>query len=226
MACYIGGGTNCPAENGPDLDVGAPPVLITLPDGKEALIVAPKSGDVLALNPDDGTLLWRHKYGHGGFAGGVHWGLAAADGTILAPNADTVFTEKIIGERKPGLFAINPVDGDIKWFVPAPETCRSEERPACDPGFSAPVTAIPGVVFAGSFDGHLRAFEIRSGKLLWDFDTDRDFPSVSGDLAKGGSIESAGPLVQNGHVIVNSGYLFGDRMGGNALLVFAPKSSR
>jgi len=223
MACYIGGGTNCPEENGPDLDIGAPPVLMSLASGKDALIVGSKSGDVLALDPDDGSLLWRHKYGHGGFAGGVHWGLAVAENTILAPNADTVFTEKVIGERKPGLFAINPVDGDIKWFVPAPETCRPEERPACDPGYSAPVTAIPGVVFAGAFDGHLRAYAIRTGKLLWDFDTDQDFPSVSGDLAKGGSIESAGPLVQEGHVIVNSGYLFGDRMGGNALLVFAPR---
>lgn len=223
MACYIGGGTNCPEENGPDLDIGAPPVLMSLANGQEALIVGSKSGDVLSLDPDDGSLLWRHKYGHGGFAGGVHWGLAVAEDAILAPNADTVFTEKVIGERKPGLFAINPVDGDIKWFVPAPETCRPEERPACDPGYSAPVTAIPGVVFAGAFDGHLRAYAIRTGKLLWDFDTHQDFPSVSGDVAKGGSIESAGPLVQDGHVIVNSGYLFGDRMGGNALLVFAPR---
>jgi hypothetical protein len=27
--------------------------------------------------------------------------------------------------------------------------------------------------------------------------------------------------VQGGHVVVNSGYLFGDRMAGNALMVFA-----
>lgn len=226
MACYIGGGTNCPEENGPDLDIGAPPALITLPDGRDALIVGQKSGHVFALDPDDGSLLWRNKYGHGGFAGGVHWGLAVGEGTIFAPNADTVFTEKVVGDRKPGLFAINPVDGDVKWFAPAPDACAPEDRPACDPGFSAPVTAIPGVVFAGAFDGHLRAYETRTGKLLWDFDTHGEFTSVSGDIARGGSIESAGPLVQNGHVIVNSGYLFGDRMAGNALLVFAPKATR
>ncbi len=223
MACYIGGGTNCPKENGPDLDIGAPPALITLPDGRDALIVGQKSGHVFALDPEDGSLMWRNKYGHGGFAGGVHWGLAVGEGTIFAPNADTVFTEKIIGERKPGLFAINPVDGDVKWFVPAPDVCAPEDLPACDPGFSAPVTAIPDVVFSGAFDGHLRAYESRSGKLLWDFDTNQEFPAVSGDIARGGSIESAGPLVQAGHVIVNSGYLFGDRMAGNALLVFAAK---
>ncbi|MEZ5595686.1 MAG: hypothetical protein R3E84_04720 [Pseudomonadales bacterium] len=53
----------------------------------------------------------------------------------------------------------------------------------------------------------------RTGKLLWDFNTHDEFNSVSGDT-RGGSLESAGPLVQAGHVIVNSGYLFGDRMGG------------
>jgi len=221
MACYIGGGTNCPVENGPDLDIGAPPVLTRLPGGKDVLIVGQKSGHVFALDPDDGGLLWRHRYGRGGFAGGVHWGLAVSPETIFAPNADTLFTEKVEGVRKPGLFAINPTDGRVKWFAPAPETCTSSNRPACDPGYSAPVTAIPGVVFAGAFDGHLRAHDAENGKILWDFNTLGEFPSVSGEIARGGSIESAGPLVQHGHVVVNSGYLFGDRMAGNALMVFA-----
>jgi len=151
----------------------------------------------------------------------VHWGLAVSPETIFAPNADTLFTEKVEGVRKPGLFAINPTDGRVKWFAPAPETCTSSNRPACDPGYSAPVTAIPGVVFAGAFDGHLRAHDAENGKILWDFNTLGEFPSVSGEIARGGSIESAGPLVQHGHVVVNSGYLFGDRMAGNALMVFA-----
>ena len=221
MACYIGGGTNCPVENGPDLDIGAPPVLTRLADGKDLLIVGQKSGHVFALDPDDGRLLWRNRYGRGGFAGGVHWGLAVSADTIFAPNADTVFTEKAEGIRKPGLFAIDPADGRVKWFAPAPVVCQASDRPACDPGYSAPVTAIPGVVFAGAFDGHLRAHDAFDGKILWDFNTHGEFPSVSGEIARGGSLESAGPLVQDGHVVVNSGYLFGDRMAGNALLVFA-----
>lgn len=225
MACYIGGGPNCPVENGPDLDIGAPPVLTRLSSGKDVLIVGQKSGHVFALDPDDGRLLWRNRYGRGGFAGGVHWGLAVSPETIFAPNADTVFTEQSVGDRKPGLFAIDPADGRVKWFAPAPETCVPDNQPACDPGYSAPATAIPGVVFAGAFDGHLRAHDAESGKILWDFNTLGKFPSVSGEIARGGSIESAGPLVQHGHVIVNSGYLFGDRMAGNALMVFAVPES-
>jgi hypothetical protein len=38
--------------------------------------------------------------------------------------------------------------------------------------------AMPGVVFVGSRDGHLRAYDAADGTVLWDFDTVRDFDSV------------------------------------------------
>ncbi|MEM9168031.1 MAG: PQQ-binding-like beta-propeller repeat protein [Pseudomonadota bacterium] len=221
MACFIGGGPNCPEENGPDLDIGAPPMLVTDETGRDLVVVGQKSGDVFALDPDDnGALIWKKKIGRGGFAGGVHWGMASDGRTVYAPNADTEFIGRFKGERKPGLFALDAATGETRWFAAAPLTCAEEEKPACDPGYSAPVTVAGDLVFAGAFDGHLRAYDKASGDLLWDFDTNRDFPSVSGETARGGSIESAGPVVANGRVLVNSGYLFGDRMPGNALLVF------
>jgi polyvinyl alcohol dehydrogenase (cytochrome) len=220
MACFIGGGANCPAEDGPDLDIGAPPMLVRV-DGKDLVVAGQKSGDVFALDPANGRLLWRKKVGRGGFAGGVHWGMASDGKRIYVPNADTVFTGRFTGPRKPGLFALNPKDGEIEWFAPAPDVCAEADKPACDQGFSAAVTAIPGVVFAGAFDGHLRAYDSDNGDLLWYFDTNGRFESVSGELARGGSIESDGPVIYRGHVLVNSGYLFGDRMAGNSLLVFS-----
>ena len=221
MACFIGGGPNCPEEDGPDLDIGAPPMLLAREDG-DLVIGGQKSGDVFALNADTGELVWRRKIGRGGFAGGVHWGMATDGERIYAPNADTVFSGRFKGPRKPGLFALDPADGSEMWFTPAPEVCAEADKPACDPGLSAAVTAIPGVVFAGAFDGHLRAYDAATGEILWDFDTNQPFESVSGDVAHGGSIEADGPVVYRGHVAINSGYLFGDRMPGNALLVFAP----
>jgi polyvinyl alcohol dehydrogenase (cytochrome) len=225
MACFIGGGANCPEENGPDLDIGAPPMLVNV-DGKDVVIAGQKSGDVFALDPVDGSLLWRKKVGRGGFAGGVHWGMASDENLVYVPNADTVFTGRFSGERKPGLFALNPQDGEIVWFAAAPDVCAEQDKPACDQGFSAAVTAIDGVVFAGSFDGHLRAYDATNGDLMWDFNTHDQFASVSGEVARGGSIEADGPVIYRGHVLVNSGYLFGDRMPGNALLVFAPPPDR
>lgn len=221
MACFIGGGANCPEEDGPDLDIGAPPMLINV-NGQDRVIVGQKSGDVFALDPANGALVWRNKIGRGGFAGGIHWGMAAIDDTVFAPNADTVFTGRFTGPRKPGLFALNGQDGEILWHAPAPDVCAETDKPACDQGFSAAVTAIDGVVFAGAFDGHLRAYDSNTGNLLWDFNTHDQFTSVSGEIARGGSIESDGPVVYRGNVLINSGYLFGDRMAGNALLVFAP----
>jgi polyvinyl alcohol dehydrogenase (cytochrome) len=222
MSCFIGQAANCPEENGPDFDIGAPPVLLRLSSGKDILLVGQKSGFVFALDPDqEGALLWKKRIGLGGFAGGVHWGMAADSDTLYAPNADTNFINKWQGERTPGLYALNAENGDQIWFTPAPDACAEEDKPACDPGLSAAVTAIPGVVFAGAFDGHLRAYDSSTGSIIWDFSTAREFETLSGETARGGSIESDGPVVANGQVLVNSGYLFGGRMAGNVLLAFS-----
>jgi polyvinyl alcohol dehydrogenase (cytochrome) len=221
MSCFIGGGPNCPRENGPDLDIGAPPILYHRAGGRDLLLVGEKSADVFALDPDDGHQIWRVKYGRGGYAGGVHWGMTATPKALYTPISDATITGTEKGERKAGLFALNPDDGAIIWYSPAPDACTPERKPACDPGFSAPATSIPGVVFAPSFDGWFRAFRESDGKLIWSYDTNRSFDTVSGAKAHGGSMESAGALVVGGRVAVNSGYLFGGRMPGNVLLVFS-----
>ena len=221
MACLTSHTENCPRENGPDLDIGAPPVLQRLKNGREVLLVGEKSADVFSLDPEDGKLLWHVKYARGGYVGGVHWGMASAPSVLYTPIADTTITGAEKGERKPGLFALDPTSGAIKWFAPAPDACRADQKPACDPGYSAPATAIPGAVFSPSFDGWLRAYRESDGKLLWSFDTTQTFETVSGTKAHGGAIESAGAIVVGGRVAVNSGYLFGARMPGNVLLVFS-----
>ena len=38
---------------------------------------------------------------------------------------------------------------------------------------------IPGVAFFGSMDGHLRAYSTIDGKILWDYDTAKDLPTVN-----------------------------------------------
>jgi polyvinyl alcohol dehydrogenase (cytochrome) len=222
MACFIGGGPNCPVENGPDLDIGASTVLLNLSGGKSLVLAGQKSADVFALDPDaGGKLVWKNKLGRGGYAGGVHWGIALAGTTLYVPIADTKF---LPGEQSlpahPGLNAVNALTGAKVWFTPAPDVCRSDQKPACDAGLSAPPTVMEGAVFAGSFDGHLRAYDTKNGKILWDFDTAREFETINGIKAHGGSIEAAGPVIADGLVLVNSGYLFGGRMGGNVLLAF------
>jgi polyvinyl alcohol dehydrogenase (cytochrome) len=91
----------------------------------------------------------------------------------------------------------------------------------CSPAQSAAVTAAPGVVFSGSVDGHLRAYSTEDGKVLWDIDTARAYQAVNGGIARGGSLDAAGPAVANGTVVVNSGYGQWGGMPGNVLLAFS-----
>jgi polyvinyl alcohol dehydrogenase (cytochrome) len=86
----------------------------------------------------------------------------------------------------------------------------------------APPTLIPGVVFAGSLDGHLRAYDTRDGSVLWDFDTAQEFPTINGLRAHGGSLNGAGPAIVSGMVYVNTGYT--NAMGGNVRLAFSANS--
>jgi polyvinyl alcohol dehydrogenase (cytochrome) len=79
---------------------------------------------------------------------------------------------------------------------------------------------IPGVIFSGSLDGHLRAFSTEDGKVLWDFDTVRDFDTVNRVKASGGGVDGPGPVVSGGLLFVGSGYARTGGMGGNVLLAF------
>jgi polyvinyl alcohol dehydrogenase (cytochrome) len=80
---------------------------------------------------------------------------------------------------------------------------------------------IPGIVFAGSIDGHLRAYATRDGGVVWDFDTAQEFTTVNGVAARGGSIDVGGPAIANGVVVTTSGYGTWGGMRGNVLLAFS-----
>jgi polyvinyl alcohol dehydrogenase (cytochrome) len=77
---------------------------------------------------------------------------------------------------------------------------------------------IPGAVISPGLDGHIRAYEISTGKLIWDFDAAKDFPTTNGIPAKGGAFVSTGPTLADGMLFVNSG---GAGMAGNVLLAFS-----
>jgi polyvinyl alcohol dehydrogenase (cytochrome) len=119
-----------------------------------------------------------------------------------------------------GLTALRIEDGSKIWF--APGIPCAPPRPGCSPAQSAAVTVIPGAVFSGAVDGHLRAFSTEDGRVLWDFDTAKEFATVNGVKAKGGSVDGPGPIVVDGMVFVNSGYPRNGGMPGNVLLAFGP----
>jgi polyvinyl alcohol dehydrogenase (cytochrome) len=168
--------------------------------------------------------------GQGGKNGGVQWGMASDGQAVFAavsdltgvPNYDgPVGGAKFDPAKGGGLAALRPADGGKIWFA-TPHPC-DPPRPGCSPAQSQAVTAIPGVVFSGSVDGHLRAFAAEDGKVLWDFDTAKSYSAVNGVEAKGGSLDGAGPVIAGGMLFVNSGYPRNGGMPGNVLLAFAPE---
>jgi len=222
LACmpFIPDKSNCPVENGPDVDFASPPALIAR-DGQEILVAGQKSGDVWALEPDSGKLVWHRKIGRGGNQGGQHFGLAVDQGRVYVPMSDYDDDMLPVSAARPGLYALDAFTGEMLWAAPADNVCG--ERKDCDPGISQAVTAIPGVVFAGHMDGRLRAYDGATGKVLWEVDTDREWSTVSGEQARGGSFGGgAGPMVVDGHVYATSGYGLYFHMPGNVLLVFGP----
>ena len=70
-------------------------------------------------------------------------------------------------------------------------------------------------------DGHIRAFSTEDGHLLWDFDTAKDFPTINGVPAHGGSLDGAGSVIVDGMIYINSGYPRFGGMPGNVLLAFS-----
>ncbi len=210
------GNPNCPEEVGPDADFGSSPILRTLPDGKDILVVGQKSGVAYGLDPDRiGAIVWQFRAGKGGALGGIEWGMAADETQVYVPVSDVLLKPAEAG----GLFALRLADGEKVWHAPpAPLACTSGR--GCTGAQSAAITAIPGVVFSGSIDGHLRAYSTSDGRVLWDFDTAREFPTVNGVKANGGSIDAPGPVVVGGMVFTNSGYGLWRGKPGNVLLAF------
>jgi polyvinyl alcohol dehydrogenase (cytochrome) len=74
--------------------------------------------------------------------------------------------------------------------------------------------------FAGSMDGGVRAYSAADGKIVWTFDTNKDFETVNGVPAKGGAMDGPGPVVSGGMVYVLSGYVSLIGRPGNVLLAF------
>jgi polyvinyl alcohol dehydrogenase (cytochrome) len=67
----------------------------------------------------------------------------------------------------------------------------------------------------------LRAFSNSTGEILWDVDTAREYQTVNGAAAKGGSLDGPGPVIAAGMLYVNSGYGQFGGMPGNVFLAFS-----
>ena len=232
-SCQLEGKVNCPDSDGPDFDFASPAILVSLPNSKRALLLGQKSAVIYAVDPDQrGKILWQSRIGKGGTVGGIEWGSATDGRNVYVALSDITFDVT----RKPGsndraydlnpnkgggIFAFRVDNGERMWQTPPPGC--GDRRP-CSPAQSAAVTAIPGLVWSGSEDGHLRGYSTANGKIVWDYDTAHEYQTVNGLPGRGGAIDVAGPVVAGGMLFTVSGYPARGGMGGNVLLAFGVDS--
>jgi polyvinyl alcohol dehydrogenase (cytochrome) len=239
---------NCPNPMGPDHDFGASAVLVSRPFGGQVLVAGQKSGLVYGFNPDDGRLLWTTRVGEGSALGGVEWGIASDNKSVYVPNSDVIqlLNAAAIAQGKappgteagsagkPGLTALDPKTGKIRWQAAAPEApchyagdrSRDYAGSACIRAQSAAPAVIPGLVFSGTMDGWLRAYDASTGKIVWAFSTTaQTYDTVNGVKDQpGGSIDGTGPTIAGGMLYTMSGFNGAARTGGNGtnvLLAFS-----
>ncbi|MGB4248120.1 MAG: PQQ-binding-like beta-propeller repeat protein [Pseudohongiellaceae bacterium] len=220
MACTAGSNhPNCP-DPGPDLDIGAPILSTTLSTGKDILVAGTKGAVVFGLDPDDnGKVLWQTRVGRGGPLGGVHWGMTFVGDIAYVPVSDRSAGGAETETRQPGLHAIDMKTGERLWFAETPARCATGQT-GCMDAYSAPASATDDLVVTGSLNGYLFAHDQRAGELVWEFNTAQDYTTVNAVPAKGGAIDSTGPVFSGDYMIVNSGYATFGQMPGNAVLVF------
>ncbi|MCU1337944.1 MAG: pvaA [Bryobacterales bacterium] len=221
---------------GPDFDFGSSAILVNTGNvrsgNRDLLLAGQKSGVVYALDPArKGEIVWQIRVGKGSTNGGVQWGMAADGQNVYAAVSDLaraavrssdpadLRTSNLDPNVGGGLHAIRIVDGAKIWSAEPQHTCP-ENRAGCSPAQPAAVTVTPGIVFSGSVDGHMRAYSSEDGRILWDFDTAREYSTVNGVKGHGGSIDGPGAVVVDGMVYVNSGYSRQNGMPGNVLLAF------
>jgi len=208
------------------------PVLRTLATGNQVLLAGQKSGIVYGLDPDHGgEILWQTKIGDGtagtvagggagtvsvvgppgvaGPPGGVAWGSAADHRSLYVATSGLLAQP---ANPSGSLTALDMTTGVARWHTAAPEPACSWGERNCSHAQAQAVTVMPGSAFSGSMDGHLRAYSTIDGKILWDFDTAKDFATKNGVKASGGPLDHGGATIVNGIVYVNSG---------NTLLAFS-----
>lgn len=199
VACVVPGAkVNCPSPSGPDYDLGGSggnllPGLVGF---------GQKSGMYWGLNPMNGAILWGTPVGPGGTLGGIEWG-TATDGKriyVAIGNSSKKSYRLTNGQTITwgSWSALDPATGKILWQTadPTPNTLDTGS-----------VSVANGVVFAGSYSGHMYALDAATGNILWSF-------------ASGGSVID-GPSIVDNVVYWGAGYARLGGTGSNKVYAFS-----
>lgn len=196
-------------------------MLHALPGGQEILLAGQKWGYVYAMDPDhNGKVLWARQISRGGDLGGVMYGLAADQHAVYAAISDVDFAGDPEAPQPGGLVALDAMSGEVLWHAqPQEAVCSWGERSCSSAQVSAPAL-MPGIVFSGAWDGHMRGYSTDDGSVVWEVDTGGPVEAVNGVTAMGGRLGGYPLVIRDGQVYIVSGSNTVERPG-NALLVYS-----
>jgi glucose dehydrogenase len=158
-------------------------LMATLEDGTEVIVSAGKSGVLVGLDPEDGTVRWRTEVGvhenddlteldgptfvNPGTYGGILTPPATADGVVYSGTVDaatelppdaTAYFGAPLGTEDGEVSAVDADTGDVLWETDVPG----------DPlGGTAVVNDL---VFTATLQGEVVALDRESGEIVWTFD--------------------------------------------------------
>ncbi len=227
-ACGSNPGPNCPNQAPStlaDKDFGGAATVVERPEG-DVLLAGQKTGDLWALNPDTGALIWNQRIGTGTALGGNHWGIATDGERVFHPINDPGDARGTYVPQR-GMYSFFVGTGEPSWSYRVEADCenRSERIRGCENrnGLSATPLLIDGALVSAGVDGRLYIFDKVNGEILFEYDTVRDYDTVNGVPGIGGAIDSHSIAAGGGMLFIGSGY---GRVGGtpgNVLLAFSPK---
>ena len=164
---------NCPENAGTDVDLGGSPILVDLGGGKQMLVQGRNRPRCMGWIPTRTARSCGPR--------GLAWAARAAafSGVSLPATGwcSRPWVNRRAAHRRPcenGAVRARSGHGKFVWNEPAPVPKCAGQR-GCSVSQKSPPTAIPGVVFSPSMDGHVRAHDTKTGKIIWDFDTRSSF---------------------------------------------------
>ena len=231
MACGRRNGANCPSQGNSilkDYDFGGPAILVERDNEPSVLLAGQKSGDLWAINPDNGEVIWNQRIGDGSALGGNHWGIATDGVRVFHPINDPIPAPG--STPMPGMYSFFIGTGEPSWSFPLSPDCdngRAERVSGCEfrYGLSATPLVVDGAIISAGLDGRVFIFDGDNGEVLFQFDSAIEFDTVNGIAGKGGSVDAHSIAAGAGMVFIGSGYGSFGQTPGNVLLAFKPKSN-
>ncbi len=187
---------------GRDYDIGASPNLFYI-HGRGVVGVGDKGGRYAVFDASTGTVVWRRRLCPGSHLGGVMTTAAVANGSIwVTCNRLHDKNELADTANRTSIMRLDATTGRTRWVRTVPG------------GTAGAITEAGGAVFVPNTLGTVRAFDERTGRLLWTVRPGGPGFSIDHGVAGGITVAADRVLVPYGYSFIASPSFPKDAIGG------------